>query len=158
MSLSFSFLREIGRKWKWIREKKYTTGWIYCATLSLQKDIKRPNCAAASALPQSWSRSLLVALQPNALSPYSRLRHEITGRQANRRWAKSQEVVVVQKLRVLTAFPQAEEAEVKVHLDHLFACRNKTTQRKQDMTKLQNYLENLTSSSITPDNPGTLYH
>lgn len=84
----------------------------------------------AAALPQSPTIGPSEALQRNALSPYRRLRCEMTGRQDNRTWVKSQEVIVVQQLRVLAAFPQAEQTEVKVHLDHLFTCSQKTTQRK----------------------------
>lgn len=36
-------------------------------------------------------------------------------------WAMSQKVVIVKQLGVLAGFPQAEETEVKVHLDHLLA-------------------------------------
>lgn len=35
--------------------------------------------------------------------------------------AGSQKVVVIEELGVLASFPQAEETEVEVHLDHLFA-------------------------------------
>lgn len=47
----------------------------------------------------------------------------------------SQKVVIVKQLGVLAGFPQAEETEVKVHLDHLLAYGGRGVGDRGEMDK-----------------------
>ena len=47
----------------------------------------------------------------------------------------SQKVVVVEELGVLPSFPQAEETEVKVHLDHLLTWGERDRERERRRTR-----------------------
>lgn len=48
----------------------------------------------------------------------------------------SQKVIVVKELGVLAGLPQAEEAEVKVRLDHLLTCKGERMKRQHSFTLL----------------------
>ena len=129
VSLPFSFLREIGKKCKMSKGEKVHR-WLNLQGLSVSSEGKKqPNCAATRALPAGPGASQRPFKQlPCHHTVGSDARYQLISWQ---RWAKSQDVVVIQQLRVLTAFPQAKQAEVKVHLNHLFSCNKKSTKRKQ---------------------------